>query len=180
MPEDSPILSPPSEPEPILSPPVESNSPLPEESTPIIAETKDISADKLSAIQKAGMNLAIGVGSIITLVIVMVLIQTFVLMSQSQPDSVKLLQNNVIDVMKQNAALLTSADVNERERAQAAIDLAQAKVKDAIDNYSALHDSAWNRTTTLFDLIVVKALLPIFTSILGYIFGSRAIGSNNS
>lgn len=33
------------------------------------------------------------------------------------------------------------------------------------------------RVTEMFDLIVVKALLPVFTSILGYIFGTRAFGA---
>ena len=34
--------------------------------------------------------------------------------------------------------------------------------------------------TTLFDSIVVKVLLPVFTSILGYIFGSRTDKKNES
>lgn len=120
------------------------------------------------------MKLAIGVGSVIVLVIIMVLVQTFVLMLQSQPNSIETLQNNVFEVMKQNADALNSPDEEVRNRAQDAITLAQTKVKEAVDTYSELHDSTWNRTTTLFDLIVVKALLPIFTTILGYIFGSRA------
>lgn len=49
-----------------------------------------------------------------------------------------------------------------------------ATVKAMLDNYKALQQSALEPFTTLFDLIVVKVLLPIFTSILGYIFGSRA------
>ncbi len=184
MPEDNPILSPPSESDPILSPPVEPNPPLPEEptppvpsekpileekSTPIIAETKDISADKLSAIQKAGMKLAIGVGSVITLVIIAILIQASILIFQSKTDSVEALQINVAEVLKQNAPGLNSTNNEERQNAQNAIKLAQDKV-----NQATLNDSTWTRITTLFDLIVSKSLLPIFTTILGYIFGSRA------
>jgi hypothetical protein len=47
-------------------------------------------------------------------------------------------------------------------------------VKAMIENYKALDDVAPDRATWLFDLVVAKALLPVFTAILGYIFGSRA------
>lgn len=50
----------------------------------------------------------------------------------------------------------------------------QATVKAMLDNYKALQQIALEPFTTLFDSIVVKVLLPVFTSILGYIFGSRA------
>jgi len=43
-----------------------------------------------------------------------------------------------------------------------------------IENYRALSDVATERATKLFDLIVVKALLPVFTAIVGYLLGSRA------
>jgi hypothetical protein len=49
----------------------------------------------------------------------------------------------------------------------------QATVKAMLDNYRALQQIALEPFTTLFDSIVVKVLLPVFTSILGYIFGSR-------
>jgi hypothetical protein len=48
-----------------------------------------------------------------------------------------------------------------------------ATVKAILDNYKALQQITLEPYTTLFDSIVVKVLLPVFTSILGYIFGSR-------
>ena len=53
-------------------------------------------------------------------------------------------------------------------------------VKAILDNYKALQDAALQPYTTLFDSIIVKVLLPVFTSILGYIFGTRAGDKNNS
>lgn len=50
----------------------------------------------------------------------------------------------------------------------------QATVKAMLDNFKALQQIALEPFTTLFDSVVVKVLLPVFTSILGYIFGSRA------
>ncbi len=49
-----------------------------------------------------------------------------------------------------------------------------AIVKATLDNYKTLQQIALEPFTTLFDSIVVKVLLPVFTSILGYIFGLRA------
>jgi hypothetical protein len=49
-----------------------------------------------------------------------------------------------------------------------------ATVKAILDNYKTLQQTALEPFTTLFDSIVVKVLLPVFTSILGYIFGSHA------
>jgi|SRR5580700_4444146 hypothetical protein len=48
-----------------------------------------------------------------------------------------------------------------------------AAVKAMLENYKTLQQIALEPFTTLFDSIVVKVLLPVFTSILGYIFGSR-------
>jgi hypothetical protein len=49
----------------------------------------------------------------------------------------------------------------------------QAGVKAILDNYKALQQIALEPFNTMFDSIVVKVILPVFTSILGYIFGSR-------
>jgi hypothetical protein len=49
-----------------------------------------------------------------------------------------------------------------------------AAVKATLENYKTLQQIALEPFTTLFDSIVVKVLLPVFTSILGYIFGSRS------
>jgi hypothetical protein len=43
-----------------------------------------------------------------------------------------------------------------------------------LENYKTLQQIALKPYTTLFDSIVVKVLLPVFTSILGYIFGSNS------
>jgi len=48
----------------------------------------------------------------------------------------------------------------------------QATVRAILDNYQALQKIALEPVTTLFDSIIGKALLPIFTSVVGYI-GSR-------
>jgi len=54
----------------------------------------------------------------------------------------------------------------------------QATIKAMLENYKILQQIALEPFTTLFDSIVVKVLLPVFTSILGYIFGSRANNKN--
>jgi hypothetical protein len=52
-------------------------------------------------------------------------------------------------------------------------DFSTAQAKTAIENFKALNDVNLDRATRVFDLVVVKAFLPVFTAILGYIFGSR-------
>ncbi len=44
----------------------------------------------------------------------------------------------------------------------------------AISNYKAVQEQAVQSAKDMFDAVVVKVLLPVFTSILGYIFGARA------
>jgi hypothetical protein len=51
-----------------------------------------------------------------------------------------------------------------------------ATVKAILENYRTLQQISIEPYAALFEMIVVKVLLPIFTSILGYIFGSRANG----
>jgi drug/metabolite transporter (DMT)-like permease len=46
-------------------------------------------------------------------------------------------------------------------------------VKATLDNYKSLQQVVLEPYTTLFDSVVVKVLLPVFTTILGYIFGSQ-------
>ena len=46
--------------------------------------------------------------------------------------------------------------------------------KAAVDNIKNMSDLSADRSIKLFDAIVSRALLPVFTAILGYIFGSRA------
>lgn len=51
-----------------------------------------------------------------------------------------------------------------------------------IRSYKALQDQALQSAVQMFDTVVVKVFLPVFTSILGYIFGARssAEGSQSS
>jgi hypothetical protein len=51
--------------------------------------------------------------------------------------------------------------------------------KAVLENYKALQQIAMEPCTAFFDMIFLKALLPIFTSILGYIFGSRSSGKED-
>jgi hypothetical protein len=48
--------------------------------------------------------------------------------------------------------------------------------KAILDNYKTLQQITLEPYINLFDSVVVKVLLPVFTSILGYIFGSRTSG----
>jgi hypothetical protein len=52
-----------------------------------------------------------------------------------------------------------------------------ADAKAAVDNIKTLSDLAADRSIKVFDAVVSRALLPVFTSILGYIFGSRTSGN---
>ena len=197
---DAPITSPPAEGgEIITSPPTggedvitgspENPQPPPDQPTepdtelPVIGAKKteldnitiqpntDITVGKLSALQKAGFKLAIGVGSVITLVILVTLGQAIYLMFHPKTDSVLSSQDKFENVLKQNANFLNSDNADQKTQAEQAIKTARENVTEALQN-----DSTWNRITSLFDLVVVKALLPIFTTILGYIFGSRVGG----
>lgn len=47
------------------------------------------------------------------------------------------------------------------------------QAKKLADNLKALSDASLDRSLKLFDDIVGRVLLPVFTSILGYIFGTR-------
>ena len=44
----------------------------------------------------------------------------------------------------------------------------------AIDNFKLLSDVVWDRTSKTFDLIVIKALLPVFATVVGYLLGKRS------
>jgi len=52
-------------------------------------------------------------------------------------------------------------------------DMDREKARILIENYRQLQQATLEPFTSLFDSIVVKVLLPIFASILGYIFGSH-------
>ncbi|HWF09119.1 MAG TPA: hypothetical protein VG297_11690 [Bryobacteraceae bacterium] len=53
-----------------------------------------------------------------------------------------------------------------------------AATKIILENYKTLQQATLEPFTSLFDSIVVKVLLPVFTSILGYIFGTRTQGEH--
>ena len=50
--------------------------------------------------------------------------------------------------------------------------------RDTIDNYKEMRSFAIDDASKLFDTIVSKAFLPVFTTVLGYIFGSRVAANN--
>jgi hypothetical protein len=50
--------------------------------------------------------------------------------------------------------------------------------KALVENLKSISDIAADRSIKLFDAIVSRALLPVFTAILGYIFGSRTASAN--
>jgi hypothetical protein len=54
------------------------------------------------------------------------------------------------------------------------------QAKALVENIKSLSDVAADRCVKIFDAIVVRALLPVFTSILGYIFGTRTLASKSS
>ena len=95
---------------------------------------------KLQPTQQAGLWLAIGVGFIISAVIIVLL----------------------IDLFSKSPSMPSGWTQMEPEKA-----------KVAIDNIKILNDLAVDRSIKLFDTIVARSLLPVFTAILGYIFGSR-------
>ena len=49
-----------------------------------------------------------------------------------------------------------------------------------LDNFKTLQQTALEPFTSLFDSVVVKVLLPIFTTILGYIFGIFGLRSTKN
>lgn len=49
------------------------------------------------------------------------------------------------------------------------------KVRQVIDLEKQLRDSHVSAVMQVFDTVVIKCFLPLFTSILGYIFGSQSV-----
>jgi hypothetical protein len=52
-------------------------------------------------------------------------------------------------------------------------DMDPGKAKVIIENYKELQQASLQPLLSIFDSIIVKVLLPVFTSILGFIFGSQ-------
>lgn len=116
---------------------------------------------KLTPTQQAGLWLAAGVG----LTIIGVLVFTAVVWFQTAPKP---------------PALLPLPAMTDPAKAKDALASYQALNQAALENYKVLNAEAISRVTSLFDLLATKTLLPIFTAILGYIFGSRAAAAANS
>ena len=117
--------------------------------------------ERLTPTQQAGLWLAAGVG----LTIIGVLVFVAVVWFQTAPKP---------------PALLPLPAVTDPAKAKEIIANTQALNQAALDNYKALNAEAISRVTSLFDLLATKTLLPIFTAILGYIFGSRAAAAAKS
>jgi hypothetical protein len=45
--------------------------------------------------------------------------------------------------------------------------------KASIENWKALREAEWDRSRQMFETIVQGALVPLFTLLLGYIFGTQ-------
>lgn len=56
----------------------------------------------------------------------------------------------------------------------------EAQAKALTTNLKALNDIAVDTSVKMFDTIIARSLLPVFTAILGYIFGTRAAASKGS
>jgi len=145
----------------------EANNPVPQETretVPInqVYREAEIGAqgavsdlERLTPTQQAGLWLAAGVG----LTIIGVLVFTAVVWFQTAPAP---------------PTLLPLPAITDPAKAKEALASYQALNQAALENYKALNAEAISRVTSLFDLLATKTLLPIFTAILGYIFGSRA------
>ena len=117
--------------------------------------------ERLTPTQQAGLWLAAGVG----LTIIGVLVFTAVVWFQTAPKP---------------PVLLPLPALTDPAKAKDVLAGYQALNQAALDNYKALNAEAISRVTSLFDLLATKTLLPIFTAILGYIFGSRAAAAAKS
>ena len=104
---------------------------------------------KLDAVGQAGMQLAIGVGVLITIITV-ALVGHWIFTAPA------------IGIPSE----LTGKTPDETTK--------------VIENMKAMSDLAADRSIKLFDTIVTKAFLPVFTAILGYIFGSRNSSQSKS
>src|SRR6185295_3810569 len=62
--------------------------------------------------------------------------------------------------------------------ASAAAQAVATPPKTPAENYAFISNAIADRSSKMFDLIVVRALLPVFTALLGYIFGSQPSRSN--
>ncbi len=102
----------------------------------------------LSPIQRAGLWLALGVGLLITVVTLSLVRQ----MAEQTPPAMQF----------PTPVSLASGTP------------AYNPVATSVADYKALSEISITRATGTFDTVVVRAFLPIFATILGYIFGAQA------
>jgi hypothetical protein len=100
----------------------------------------------LTALQRAGVNLTIGVGLVASIVI-------FVLVSywtRTSPD---------LPALPTDISNLDDAKLNTW--------------KLLLENYKTAYAVALDGPLQIFDQVIVKVLLPLFTLLLGYVFGTN-------
>lgn len=100
----------------------------------------------LTATQAAGMSLARLVGAIIFLVLMVLLIDFYL----NRPVAPHL--------MTEPSSTIAMDDIASHNQR-------------LIEDYRALNEISQDRSVQMFQVIVAAALLPVFTGILGYIFG---------
>ena len=99
--------------------------------------------------QKVGLYLAIGVGTVIALSTVAIFVDWFV----NAPPAIAL--PKPLDATKDSSDKLDIA-------------------KKALDNHKIVSEISLERTTKIFDLVITKGFLPLFTAIVGYLIGTKA------
>jgi hypothetical protein len=100
----------------------------------------------LTGAQRAGLRLALGVGAVIAVLIGTI----FGLSFYSLPPTPHPPANATPDSI--------------------------ARYKELVDIYKVLSETTLDRAIRLFQAMVASTLLPVFTGILGYIFGERSKG----
>lgn len=110
------------------------------------AKPGDVKVEEMRPKEKAAFYIAVGLGIVITVVIFFV----------------------GIDWISAAPTLsLPSTDNLTSEKLE--------NVEKLIEQYQTINGLAMDRAKELFDLIVVKSLLPIFTSLLGFLFGTQVV-----
>jgi hypothetical protein len=120
-------------------------------------------AEELSGIQKAGIQILTGVGSVGIVFVVLIFVTSFWWIDKPsipKPPSVP-----------------TSNAKEELVRYKEAVGLYERTIeqyKRSVDIYISTNKAQEERAKNLFQLFIVSALLPTFTSVLGYIFGIKS------
>ena len=145
----------------------ETSSKLP----PLITSDSDgESVSNLSGLQQAGVNILRWVGSVGLAVILLIFVVSFPICSLWMTP--EFYQFPIVPEAPQN---YTEDEIN---RYQLAVEQYHNKVDDyerAVDIYQKIGKAREERAKELFQAFIVTAILPTFTSILGYIFGTSSI-----